>query len=128
MTKNFNKLEVGEWYQTIDGILVRIHFIYDSPEAPYLFYATNGLTYTSDGRCYHAGGVDNPQDLVLNIEAPVVRPKQPESSRRGRVLFKSSSANCFHITPESYTEAEFRELISDQSVFVCVLDENIQNV
>lgn len=97
MYKNFVTLQVGNWYQSRDGQIIKIVKCLTSGV---LFQGNNSLSYKYNGT-YDVSGMD---DLVLHIEEPVIVPKKALVPK-GRVIY--TCGNHVDVTSLDYTEREF---------------------
>lgn len=122
MIKNFEELQVGEWYLNRDGYPTKI--VYRSKYNDFSFEDNFGHGYMPDGSFNDTGQI-SPLDLIQHIEEPVVVPKKVKVPK-GRVLFSTIEDNgeiVFRATGGSYTEKEYKNIMPNPDAFVRILTE-----
>lgn len=67
--KNFEKLEVGSWYQRRDGVVIQITNFTENEKYPY--QANSGSTYAENGN-YYADREEPDFDLVQKVNDPTI--------------------------------------------------------
>lgn len=117
--RNFDRLEVGEFYQSVCGNIVKITTIDNEISPTYNFEDAAGNTWTDDGIYSLCESEPHPLDLILHIEPPTIVPKK-RKVMRGRVLYKDCYGD-LAISQGEYTQKEFNDRVSETG-FIRIID------